>query len=278
MSIKTNITELPEETQEKISTDLTIKIENSKYGFGAQSTYIYPYELEENDDLYLPFSYAVEELNFIRPSREDINKSNVRFEGNLRPEQIFIKKEAIDTLSRKGSVLISLYTGGGKCLGLDTPVLMFDGSIKMVQDIEQGEQIMGDDSTPRNILSTCRGEEQMYKVILENGESFTANETHILSLCIIEKCVMYFKPSLGKFIVKYFDKYILNYLTVKFNHKENARDFMRVLEQKDDDFIDISIKDYIVLPSVVKNNLKAYKTSINFSSRKTDIEPYIVGL
>ena len=60
MSIKTNISELSEELQEKINTDLTIKIESSKYGFGTQVNYIYPYELEQNDDLYLPFSYAVE--------------------------------------------------------------------------------------------------------------------------------------------------------------------------------------------------------------------------
>jgi replicative DNA helicase len=78
-------------------------------------------------------------------------------------------------------VLISLYTGGGKCLGLNTPILMYDGSVKMVQDIKIGEQIMGDDSTPRNILGTCKGEEQMYKIILDNGDSFVANESHILS-------------------------------------------------------------------------------------------------
>ena len=45
--------------------------------------------------------------------------------------------------------------GTSKCLGKDTPVLMYDGTIKMVQDIKVGEKIMGDDSKPRNILSTC---------------------------------------------------------------------------------------------------------------------------
>jgi hypothetical protein len=95
MSIKTNTDELSEEMQEKINSDLTIKIENTKYGFGNQVNYIYPYELEENNDLYIPFSYGVEELNFTRPQREDNNTSNVRFEGNLRPDRLRLRKKLL---------------------------------------------------------------------------------------------------------------------------------------------------------------------------------------
>ena len=63
-----------------------------------------------------------------------------------------------------------LHPGYGKCLGLNTPIIMYDGTIKMVQDIISGELIMGDDSTPRKILNTCKGNEQMYKIELDNGE------------------------------------------------------------------------------------------------------------
>ena len=48
-------------------------------------------------------------------------------------------------------------------LGKDTPILMYDGSIKLVQDVIVGDIIMGDDSTPRNVLTLARGREQMYK-------------------------------------------------------------------------------------------------------------------
>ena len=37
--------------------------------------------------------------------------------------------------------------GCGKCLGYNTPIRMFDSSIKFVQDIVKGDLIMGDDST-----------------------------------------------------------------------------------------------------------------------------------
>lgn len=72
--------------------------------------------------------------------------------------------------------------GVGKCHGKDTPIIMYDGSVKMVQDIVVGDQLMGNDSTPRNVLSLARGREQMYRVEQEIGDSYIVNESHILSL------------------------------------------------------------------------------------------------
>lgn len=37
----------------------------------------------------------------------------------------------------------------GKCFGINTPIRMYDGTVKMVQDIKEGDEIMGDDSTKR---------------------------------------------------------------------------------------------------------------------------------
>ena len=44
-------------------------------------------------------------------------------------------------------------TGSGKCLGRDTPVMMADGSIRMVQDVCQGDRLLGPDGLPRNVIS-----------------------------------------------------------------------------------------------------------------------------
>lgn len=72
----------------------------------------------------------------------------------------------------------------GKCLGIDTPVLMHDGTIKFVQNIQVGDILMGDDSTPRNVLSICRGSEQLYRVCPRNGyhESYVVNASHIMTV------------------------------------------------------------------------------------------------
>ena len=70
----------------------------------------------------------------------------------------------------------------GKCLAPQTPIIMFDGSIQYVENIKVGDQLMGDDSTPRNVLSTCSGEDKMYSISQEKGDNYIVNEPHILSL------------------------------------------------------------------------------------------------
>jgi len=78
--------------------------------------------------------------------------------------------------------IIKIATGGGKCLGKGTPILMFDGSIKAVEDVVTGDLLMGPDSSPRTVLSTTSGVDNLYKIIPTRGESFVVNEPHILSL------------------------------------------------------------------------------------------------
>lgn len=74
------------------------------------------------------------------------------------------------------------HTSIGKCLGKDTPILMYDFSIKKVQEVGVGDLIMGDDGTPRKVMSLANGTELMYKVEQEKGITYTVNSSHILSL------------------------------------------------------------------------------------------------
>lgn len=73
-------------------------------------------------------------------------------------------------------------TGSSKCLGKGTRVLLFDGSLKAVEEVQIGDQLMGPDSSPRRVLAIGRGREQMYWVHQKNGNSYRVNESHILSL------------------------------------------------------------------------------------------------
>lgn len=72
--------------------------------------------------------------------------------------------------------------GLGKCHGINTPILMHSGEIKMVQDIQVGESLMGDDSTPRMVLSLARGQDILYDIIQSNGDTYRVNQEHILVL------------------------------------------------------------------------------------------------
>ncbi|WGH28569.1 P-loop containing nucleoside triphosphate hydrolase [Vibrio phage 13VV501A] len=75
-----------------------------------------------------------------------------------------------------------LPTGAGKCHRKGTLILMFDGSIKKVEDVQVGDKLMGPDSTPRTVLALGRGTEMMYEVAPVKGEPYYVNESHILSL------------------------------------------------------------------------------------------------
>ena len=107
---------------------------------------------------------------------------HVDFRGDLRPHQVEAVTKGLEAFRTVGGGVLSLDVGLGKCLGKDTPVLMFDGTIKMVQDIIPGELLMGDDSTPRRVLSTCTGREELYRVVPVKGDPYVVNESHILSL------------------------------------------------------------------------------------------------
>ena len=85
-------------------------------------------------------------------------------------------------LVKGGITIFKALPGTGKCLGKDTPVLMWDGSMKMSQDILIGDLLMGDDSTPRKVLGTTKGVDQLYRIIPNKGEPWVCNSQHVLSL------------------------------------------------------------------------------------------------
>lgn len=78
--------------------------------------------------------------------------------------------------------MIMAPTGAGKCLGKDTPVLMANGAIKLVQDVVVGDKLIGPDSKVRNVISITKGEELLYKITPTKGDYYIVNSSHILSL------------------------------------------------------------------------------------------------
>lgn len=72
--------------------------------------------------------------------------------------------------------------GTGKCLAPGTHVVMYNGDLRAVETLQEGELLMGDDSTPRKILSTTEGDDFMYLITQTNGIYYKANGPHIISL------------------------------------------------------------------------------------------------
>jgi superfamily II DNA or RNA helicase len=150
------------------------------YGIERYGEPTLPCEIERGEMINVEFTKTV------RDYQENIINTYINY---VRPEDCGSTADAAATAEGGGAIL-EVPCGQGKCLGKDTPILMYDGTIKMVQDVHIGDLIMGDDSAPRNVLSTTTGREQLYKVhelSVDNDNayettSYIVNESHILSL------------------------------------------------------------------------------------------------
>jgi hypothetical protein len=61
-------------------------------------------------------------------------------------------------------------------------VVMYDGSLKCVEDVVVGDTLLGADSKPRHVLKLCRGKDLMYEIAPVKGSSFVVNQEHVLTL------------------------------------------------------------------------------------------------
>ena len=113
MSLKTKLNKLSNKVRDKINDELLLVLKNDSKMLPDKE--IQPFDIV-NDEIYLPFYYAINELNFDRPERKNFPSMNVKFEGVLRDEQVIVKKEALEKLTNKGSVILSLHTGFGKTI------------------------------------------------------------------------------------------------------------------------------------------------------------------
>jgi hypothetical protein len=86
-----------------------------------------------------------------------------------------------------------------ECFGLGTTVLMYDGTIKNIENITVGDVLMGPDSKPRNVLSLIKGNGNLFKVTPIKGESWVCSENHILSLYHSEKKETFIKETAKEF-------------------------------------------------------------------------------
>lgn len=271
MACKISIDCFDDEQLATIEKELTLPLKNT----GLQQRCVYPFDLV-NKMVYLPFSYAITEWSIERPKRDCFDAFSAKFEGTLREEQVVVKKEAIANLNKTGSTLMSMYCGFGKCLGYDTPILCFDGTIKLVQNITTNDQLMGDDGTPRNVLSLARGDEQMYRINMIYGDSFTANKSHILSLFAIHhrKKITYENDPYVHTL--YFDINLMEYVWNRFENDTEADCFLNYVDY--DPTVNISIENFLELSSFTQNGLMAYRVSVEFFYREVLLDPYFLGL
>ena len=169
--------------------------------------------------------------------------------------------------------------GTGKCHTFNTPILMHDGSVKMVQDIVVGDKVMGDDSKCRNVLSLGRGEDDLYDIVHSNGEKYGVNSEHIM--CLKQSGMNFIKnvktkSGETKYKVCYFDKSDYKQHSKRFSDQTEAERYLHDMKLEHD-YIEIPVKTLLKLPKYIRVNLKGYKRGVEFSSKNVPFDPYIIG-
>ncbi len=133
----------------------------------------------------------------------------------------------------------------GKCFLPKTPVLTYSGHIKKAKDVSISDQLMGDDSTPRNILQIKTGHGKMYKIIPNKWNGWECSEGHVLSLkwCYKDRIFCY---------------------RAKIYHKE--------------DTVNIPVCDYLKLGKTQRKHLMLYKVGVEYQETQLLFDPYLMGL
>lgn len=231
-----------------IKKHLTVVPKNTEYSGKGEDSIKYTVYQETKDYYIVPRYFGLDVFKQPEYSLFDGLIANINFTGTLRDYQEVIVKKCLTEIKKNGGGLLSIPCGMGKCLSKGTLVMMFDGSLKKVEDIGIGEKIMGNDSTPRTILSLARGREEMFDIIPSKGEKYTVNKSHILSL------------------------------------KNGAKEHFTINGTRyyKEDIIDISVEDYLKLPKMYNNSrgspLRGYRVPINFPVKDVEIDPYFLGL
>lgn len=88
-------------------------------------------------------------------------------------------------LTNDGACITGLFSRqSGKCLGKGTRVIRYDGSVDVVENIKEGDLLMGDDSTPRKVSGLCKGIDDLYRIVPKSPRAnpYVVNSEHIMSV------------------------------------------------------------------------------------------------
>jgi len=183
------------------------------------------------------------------------------------------------------------------CLSPDTPILMWNGSIKPAKEIIIGDVLVGDDGNPRNVLRTTSGIDEMFEICDIQGKKMVVNSQHILTLYFEKNNKIIWKDNM--WIIYYFDNITIKSKCIKpvdeikiykSNHKSNISKEDALIEMKkfqnniimlynSSKIIDIKLEEYNKLSNMYKNQLYMVSNynNINWKKQNVTIDPYIFG-
>lgn len=189
--------------------------------------------------------------NLARPYGEDmrVDGIEIQFNSTFKPrntEQSRVIDETVELLLKGKSFILEAPTGFGKSQVAGTLVIKGNGELIAVENVQNGDVLMGPDSKLRNVTGTHKSWSPIYRITPIKGEPFECNDVHILSL----KSTYYFQKN-----------------------GSGGGGKMRGGE-----VVNISVLDYLKTSKTFKHLHKLWRApGIDLPERKV-FDPYIVGL
>lgn len=196
--------------------------------------------------------------------------------SHLRRVVIPIGKEGKNAKIRQIHSSQIMYICPTECFDPKTPILLWNGSIKLAKDIVVGDLLIDDKGLPTRVKSTISGIAQMYDIeqSKKGFTNYTVTSNHILTLKIRNHKRI--RKERDGFRLHWFDRKIMEHKTKYFASETEAEEFCKNME---DDVLDIEIKDYLKLSDKEKKQLFGFKSSgINWEKREVHLDPYILGM
>lgn len=142
--------------------------------------------------------------------------------------------------------------GGRFCHAIGEKVVMFDGTIKKVEGVCEGDFLLGPDSKPREVLDVHSGHDDLFTVHQSGGKSYTVNSAHILALKRASKTAGEGKKLIG-------------------GGNSKRHDYGETLT--------MNVVEYMNSSDKFKSIYRGYKPlNIEFTKKKLLLDPYFMGL
>ena len=201
-------------------------------------------------------------------------------QGDLLSQQKLVQHFLSPNTPYDGLLLFH-QVGVGKCLDPNTPVLLWDGSVKPARKIQTGDDLIGDDSCPRRVLSICTGTDHMYKICQNRGDAYIVNQPHILTLKYSRHKKYEWNEALHGYMLHWFDAETFDTHDQLFASATRLEALISLLTFSrtisNECTIDVQLEDYLKLPGHVRRCLKGIKAVVDFPGQSTEIDAYIMG-
>lgn len=256
-----------------------------------------PPEFGTDDAKELSSDWRHADLNVRSQNRATLNAA-LHQTANAVTKRAFVQH--LDTLKPGDEITVTV----GGCHGRGTPVVMYDGSVRPVEEIGLGDLLMGPDSTPRRVLRLVRGHGRLYLVTPNRGDPFVVDENHILSIKSRSYNVAQYAPGEGRVRSlsgahgwlarrrEFWSPDEAQAMCTRKSHRTATqrrlvelvksrkvkRSFKTDEKSRQLETINIRVADLLRKPRKFQSLSVLYRTGVDFSERPVPLAPYFLGL